>query len=48
MNFAHISNVAFDTSGNIVMMELIGIETVFGPILDAFLVVLASEKASTL
>ena len=49
MNFAHISNAAFDTSGNIVMMELIGgIGTVFGPILGAFLVVLASEKASAL
>ena len=49
MNFAHISNVAFDTSGNIVMMELIGgIGTLFGPILGAFLVVLASEKASAL
>ncbi len=49
MNFAHISNVAFDTSGNIVMMELIGgIGTLFGPILGAFLVVLASEKASAI
>lgn len=49
MNFAHISNVAFDTSGNIVMMELIGgIGTLFGPILGAFLVVIASEKASAL
>ena len=49
MNFAHISNASFDTSGNIVMMELIGgIGTLFGPILGAFLVVLASEKASAL
>jgi branched-chain amino acid transport system permease protein len=49
LNFAHISNVAFDTSGNIVMMTLIGgIGTLFGPIVGAFLVVLASEKASAL
>jgi branched-chain amino acid transport system permease protein len=49
MNFAHISHVAFDISGNIVMMELIGgIGTLFGPILGTLLVVLVSEKASTL
>lgn len=49
MNFAHITNVAFDTSGNIVMMELIGgIGTLFGPILGAFLVVLASDKFSAM
>lgn len=49
MNFAHISNVAFDTSSKIVMMEIIGgIGTLFGPILGAFLVVLVSEKASAL
>ena len=49
INFAHISHVAFDISGNIVMMELIGgIGTLFGPILGAFLVVLVSEEASAL
>ena len=49
MNFAHISNVAIDTSGNILMMELIGgIGTLFGPIIGAFIIVLASEKASAL
>ena len=49
MNFVHISNVAFDTSVKIVMMEIIGgMGTLFGPILGAFLVVLASEKASAL
>jgi len=49
MNFAHISNVAFDTSASIVMMEIIGgIGTLFGPILGALLVVLVSEKASAL
>lgn len=49
MNFAHITNVAFDTSGNIVMMELIGgIGTLFGPILGAFVVVLASDKFSAM
>jgi len=49
MNFAHITNVAFDTSGNIVMMELIGgIGTLFGPIIGAFVVVLASDKFSAM
>ncbi len=49
MNFAHITNVAFDTSGNIVMMELIGgIGTLFGPIIGAFVVVFASDKFSAM
>ena len=47
ITFAHIHNVAFDTSGSIVMMELIGgIGTLFGPIVGAFVFVVASDLAS--
>lgn len=45
--FAHIHNVHFETSGNIVMMVLIGgMGTLFGPMVGAFLIVLASDLAS--
>jgi len=47
--FAHIHNVHFETSGNIVMMVLIGgMGTLFGPVVGAFLIVLASDVASAL
>jgi branched-chain amino acid transport system permease protein len=47
ITFAHIHNVAFDTSGSIVLMELIGgMGTLFGPIVGAFLIVVASDVAS--
>ena len=47
ITFAHIHNVAFDTSGSIVMMELIGgMGTLFGPIVGAFVIVVASDVAS--
>ena len=47
MNFVDITNVAFDTSGKIIMMELIGgMGTLFGPILGAGLVTVASDVAS--
>jgi len=46
MNFVDINHVAFDTSGKIVMMELIGgMGTLFGPILGAGIVTLASDIA---
>ena len=49
INFAHIHNVHFETSGNIVMMVLIGgMGTLVGPVIGAFLITLASEFASTL
>lgn len=49
LNFAHIHNVHFDTSGNIVMMVLIGgIGTLIGPLIGAILIIVASEFASTL
>ncbi|MBW1777159.1 MAG: branched-chain amino acid ABC transporter permease [Deltaproteobacteria bacterium] len=47
--FAHIHNVHFETSGNIVMMVLIGgMGTLFGPMIGAFLIVLASDVASAI
>jgi branched-chain amino acid transport system permease protein len=47
MNFVDINLVAFDTSGKIVMMELIGgMGTLFGPILGAVVVTLASDIAN--
>ncbi len=47
--FAHIHNVHFETSGNIVMMVLIGgMGTLFGPIVGAGLIVLASDVASAI
>lgn len=47
ITFAHIHNVAFDTSGNIVLMELIGgMGSLFGPIIGAFTIVVASDIAS--
>ena len=47
LTFAHIHNVAFDTSGNIVLMELIGgMGSLFGPVIGAFVIVLASDIAS--
>jgi branched-chain amino acid transport system permease protein len=47
MNFVDINLVAFDTSGKIVMMELIGgMGTLFGPILGSALVTLASDIAN--
>ena len=47
MNFVDINHVAFDTSGKIVMMELIGgMGTLFGPILGAGIVTLASDIAN--
>jgi len=46
MNFVDINYVAFDTSGKIVMMELIGgMGTLLGPILGAGIVTLASDIA---
>ncbi|NIM97731.1 MAG: branched-chain amino acid ABC transporter permease [candidate division Zixibacteria bacterium] len=49
ITFAHIHNVAFDTSGSIVMMELIGgMGTLFGPIIGAFVFVVASDIASAI
>jgi branched-chain amino acid transport system permease protein len=49
INFAHIHNVHFETSGNIVMMVLIGgMGTLVGPVIGAFLIMVASEFASTL
>ena len=49
IQFAHIHNVHFETSGNIVMMVLIGgIGTLFGPILGAFMIVTASDLASSI
>ncbi len=47
--FAHIHNVHFETSGNIVMMVLIGgMGTLYGPIAGAFVIVLASDIVSAL
>jgi branched-chain amino acid transport system permease protein len=47
MNFVDINLVAFDTSGKIVMMELIGgMGTLFGPILGSAIVTLASDIAN--
>ena len=49
IQFAHIHNVHFDTSGNIVMMVLVGgMGTLFGPIVGALLIVTASDLASSL
>lgn len=48
INFAHIHNVHFETSGNIVMMVLIGgIGTLFGPVVGAGLIVTAADLASS-
>ena len=49
IQFAHIHNVHFETSGNIVMMVLIGgIGTLFGPIVGATMIVTASDLASAI
>ena len=49
INFAHIHNVHFETSGNIVMMVLIGgMGTLVGPFVGSFLLTIASEVASSL
>lgn len=49
INFAHIHNVHFETSGNIVMMVLIGgMGTLVGPFIGAFMIMVASEVASSL
>jgi branched-chain amino acid transport system permease protein len=49
INFAHIHNVHFETSGNIVMMVLIGgMGTLVGPFIGSFLIMTASEFASNL
>ena len=49
INFAHIHSVHFETSGNIVMMVLIGgMGTLIGPVIGAGLITLASDFASTL
>ena len=45
--FAHIHYVHFEGSGNIVMMVLTGgMGTLFGPVIGAFIIVLASDLAS--
>lgn len=47
IQFAHTHYVQFQTSGNIVMMVLIGgMGTLFGPVVGAFLIVLASDLLS--
>jgi len=47
--FAHIHYVHFEISGNIVMMVLTGgMGTLFGPVVGAFVIVLASDLASAL
>ncbi len=47
ITFAHIHYVHFEISGNIVMMVLTGgMGTLFGPIVGAFIIVLASDLAS--
>ena len=49
ISFAHIHYVHFEVSGNIVMMVLTGgMGTLFGPIVGAFIIVLASDLASAL
>lgn len=49
IQFAHIHNVHFETSGNIVMMVLIGgIGTLFGPIVGAIMIVTASDLLSAI
>ena len=49
IQFAHIHNVHFETSGNIVMMVLIGgMGTLFGPIVGAGLIVTASDLVSSI
>jgi len=49
IEFAHIHNVHFETSGNIVMMVLIGgMGTLFGPVIGAFVIILASDILSAL
>jgi branched-chain amino acid transport system permease protein len=49
IQFAHIHNVHFETSGNIVMMVLIGgIGTLFGPIVGALTIVTASDLLSAI
>lgn len=49
INFAHIHNVHFETSGNIVMMVLIGgMGTLIGPIIGAFLLMVGADYASTI
>lgn len=47
IQFAHTHNVHFETSGNIVMMVLVGgMGTLFGPIVGAIMIVTASDLAS--
>lgn len=47
--FAHIHYVHFEISGNIVMMVLTGgMGTLFGPVVGAFIIVLATDVASAL
>jgi branched-chain amino acid transport system permease protein len=49
IQFAHIHNVHFETSGNIVMMVLVGgMGTLFGPVVGAFMIVTASDLASSI
>lgn len=49
IQFAHIHNVHFETSGNIVMMVLVGgMGTLFGPVVGSFLIVTASDLASSI
>ena len=49
INFAGIHSVHFETSGNIVMMVLIGgMGTLIGPVIGAGLITIASDFASTL
>ncbi|NLA41967.1 MAG: branched-chain amino acid ABC transporter permease [Smithella sp.] len=48
INFAHIQNVSIETSANIIVMEIIGgMGTLFGPIVGAFLIITASDVASS-
>jgi len=47
INFAHIGNVGIDISSQIIIMELIGgMGTLFGPVIGAFVFVIASDIAS--
>ena len=49
IQFAHIHNVHFETSGNIVMMVLVGgMGTLFGPMVGSFMIVTASDLASSI
>jgi len=47
ISFAHIHNVAFDTSALILVMTIMGgIGSLYGPIIGAFIIVIASDTAS--